>query len=77
MIYAEVILAAVKLVTAALQYLHDRRLLDQGKAEEIASALTRARTEAQRGQVAGEEAEARHAKDDTDAAFDPDFKRKD
>jgi hypothetical protein len=64
-------------VETILQSAHDNRLLQAGQAEAIAAALTKAQAQVALARQAEAAAEARHSKDPTDSAFDPDFKRKD
>jgi hypothetical protein len=64
-------------VETILQSAHDNRLLEAGQAEAIAAALTKAQAQVARARQAEAEAIARHAKDQTDAAFDPEFRRGD
>jgi hypothetical protein len=56
---------------------HDNRLLEAGQAEAVAAALTKAQAQVALARQAETDAEARHAKDATDSAFDSDFRRKD
>jgi hypothetical protein len=64
-------------VETVLQSARDNRLLAAGQAEAIAAALTKAQAQVASARQAEADAEARHAKDSTDTAFDPDFQRKD
>lgn len=77
MIWLNAILAAVKLLSAVIQFLQQRRLIDAGASQQIALDMATAAKEVLQAGAAADEAEKRHAKDPTDAAFDPDFERKD
>jgi hypothetical protein len=64
-------------VETILQSAHDNRLLKAGQAEAIAAALTKAQAQVALARQAEADAAARHVKNATDSAFDPEFKRKD
>jgi hypothetical protein len=64
-------------VEAILQSARDNKLLAAGQAEAIAAALTKAQAQVASAHQAEADAEARHAKNPTDTAFDLDFHRKD
>jgi hypothetical protein len=67
----------IGLVEAILQSARDNKLLEAGQAQAIAAALTRAQAQVGSARQAEADADARHAKDPTDSAFDADFQRKD
>jgi hypothetical protein len=69
--------ALIGIVGSIIQSARDNRLLEAGQAEAIAAALTKAQAQVALAREAEADAEARHAKDATDSAFDPDFRRKD
>ena len=69
--------ALIGLIEQIVQSAHENRLLAAGQAEAIAKALAKAEAQVALARQAEADAEARHAKDPTDSAFDPDFKRKD
>jgi hypothetical protein len=69
--------ALIGMVESIIQSARDNRLLEAGQAEAIAAALTKAQAQVALARQAEADAEARHAKDATDSAFDPDFERKD
>lgn len=68
--------ALIGMVESILRSARDNSLLEAGQAEAIAAALTKAQAQVALARQAESDAEARHAKDQTDAAFDPDFERK-
>jgi hypothetical protein len=67
----------IGLVEAILQSARDNKLLEAGQAEAIAAALRKAQAQVAGARQAEADADARHAKDPTDSAFDADFQRKD
>jgi hypothetical protein len=67
----------IGLIESIVQSAHDNRLLAAGQAEAIAAALMKAQAQVALARQAEAAAEARHAKDPTDSAFDSDFRRKD
>jgi hypothetical protein len=69
--------ALIGFIEQIVQAAQQNRLLAAGQAEAIANALAKAQTQVALARQAEADAEARHAKDATDSAFDPDFKRKD
>jgi hypothetical protein len=69
--------ALIGMVESIIQSARDNRLLEAGQAEAIAAALTKAQAQVAVARTAEADAEARHAKDATDSAFDPAFERKD
>ena len=68
--------ALIGIVESIIQSARDNRLLAAGQAEAIAAALTKAQAQVALARQAEADAEARHAKDATDSAFDSDFRRK-
>ncbi|MBV9394813.1 MAG: hypothetical protein JOZ84_10410 [Methylobacteriaceae bacterium] len=68
--------ALIGMVESIIQSARDNRLLEAGQAEAIAAALTKAQAQVALARQAEADALARHAKDPTDSAFDPDFDRK-
>ena len=77
MSWLQLILGVIGLARELTGWLHDRRMIAAGAAREIARAHTAASQRILRAAQVAEEAEAAHARDKTDAAFDPSFKRKD
>jgi hypothetical protein len=69
--------ALIGMIESIIQSAHDNRLLEAGQAEAIAAALTKAQAQIAQARQAEADAEARHAKDATDSAFDSGFQRKD
>lgn len=69
--------AILSIIEGIVLAINRRGLIDQGRMEEIAAASQRLNSVLAQAASARQEAAERHAKDDTDAAFDPDFKRKD
>jgi hypothetical protein len=69
--------ALIGMIESIIQSAHDNRLLEAGQAEAIAAALTKAQAQVAQARQAEADAEARHAKDATDSAFDSGFQRKD
>jgi hypothetical protein len=69
--------ALIGMIESIVQSARDNRLLEAGQAEAIAAALTKAQAQVALARQAEADAEARHAKDATDAAFDSNFRRKD
>jgi hypothetical protein len=67
----------IGMIESVVQSAHDNRLLEAGQAEAIAAALTKAQAQVAQARQAEADAEARHAKDATDSAFDSGFQRKD
>ena len=67
----------IGIVETILQSARDNKLLEAGQAQAIAAALTRAQAPVASARQAEADADARHAKDPTDSAFDADFPRKD
>jgi hypothetical protein len=67
----------IGMIESVIQSAHDNRLLEAGQAEAIAAALTKAQAQVAQARQAEADAEARHAKDATDSAFDSGFQRKD
>src|SRR4051794_31235561 len=63
--------ALIGMVESILQSARDNSLLEAGQAEAIAAALTKAQAQVALARQAESDVEARHAKDQTDAAFDP------
>jgi hypothetical protein len=68
--------ALIGMVESIIQSARDNRLLEAGQAEAIAAALTKAQAQVALARQAEADAEERHVKDPSDAAFDPDFERK-
>jgi hypothetical protein len=69
--------ALIGMIESIIQSAHDNRLLEAGQAEAIAAALMKAQAQVAQARQAEADAEARHAKDATDSAFDSIFQRKD
>jgi hypothetical protein len=69
--------ALIGTIESIIQSAHDNRLLEAGQAEAIAAALTKAQAQVAQARQAEADAEARHAKDATDSAFDSNLQRKD
>jgi hypothetical protein len=69
--------ALIGMIESIIQSAHDHRLLEAGQAEAIAAALMKAQAQVAQARQAEADAEARHAKDATDSAFDSGFQRKD
>ena len=69
--------ALIGMIESIIQAAHENSLLEAGQAEAIAAALAKAQAQVTLGREAEADAEARHANDPTDAAFDPDFRRRD
>ncbi len=67
----------VKLVVQLVNWLHDRRLVDQGKKLAMADALEASARELRAAKDVENEAARSHAADPTDAAFDREFERRD
>ncbi|MBV8848103.1 MAG: hypothetical protein JOZ16_00805 [Methylobacteriaceae bacterium] len=69
--------ALIGMIESIIQSAHENRLFEAGQAEAIAAALTKAQAQIALARQVEADAQARHAKDATDTAFDPDFRRKD
>jgi hypothetical protein len=68
------ILALIQFITGMVRDAEQRGL---GRKEAVAEALTIAHRQLAEADAAGREADAAHAADKTDGAFDADFERKD
>lgn len=77
MTWASIIASVVGLVASFVSYLSSKKQFDAGQATAVAAAFSAANDEVAKALAASQSAEARHANDPTDGAFDPDFKRKD
>jgi hypothetical protein len=67
----------IGMIESIIQSAHDRKLIEAGQAEAIAAALSKAQAQVALARQAEAAAEARHSKDASDGAFDPQFRRKD
>jgi hypothetical protein len=76
-VFIKLLPTLIGIVESILKSAHDNRLLEAGQAEAIAAALTKAQAQIALARQAEADAEARHAKDATDSAFDANFQRKD
>ena len=69
--------AILELIGKALNMAHDQQMLDAGAARAISNALQSASKARALASQVDAEASRDHARDNTDSAFDPEFKRKD
>ena len=67
----------LSIINRLLSYARDRRMLKAGKTEAIAEQLDRLSATVSQAKATEAAAEAAHAADPTDGAFDQDFFRKD
>lgn len=67
----------LSIINRLLSYARDKRMLKAGRTEAIAEQLDRISATVSKARAAEAEADAAHAADQTDDAFDPDFFRKD
>ena len=73
----KVIPTILSLINRLLAYARDRRMLKAGRTEAIAEQLGRLSATVSQARATEAAAEAAHATDPTDGAFDPDFWRED
>ena len=67
----------LSLINRLLAYARDQRMLKAGRTEAIAEQLDRLSATVSQARATEAAAEAAHATDPTDGAFDPDFWRED
>lgn len=66
----------LKLIERFVVWAEGKKLMDQGRQQAIVEASASLNSVLSRAAAAAQEAAEKHAKDDTDGAFDPDFWRK-
>jgi hypothetical protein len=80
MSWASLVLSALptilRLIERFVIWTEGKKLMDQGRQQAIVEASASLNSVLSRAAAAAQEAAEKHAKDDTDAAFDPDFWRK-
>lgn len=67
----------LSLINRVVAYAHDNKMIAAGEAKAIAAQLSELSATVAKARAIEDEAEAAHAADKTDSAFDQDFMRKD
>ncbi|MCC3246645.1 hypothetical protein LG047_15190 [Methylocystis sp. WRRC1] len=73
----KVLPTVLDLINRVVAYAHDNKMINLGEAKAIAAGVERLNETLAKAKAAADEAEAAHASDATDDAFDRDFERKD